>query len=103
MAKVDNTNNEEPNQSELIQFRCTSELKAKLQKLAEKEGMNVNKFVRKLATKKVTASERPVTPTNPVTAIQSPNEWDKKAIQEMLMVLATIFGIVMLFRVFSRG
>lgn len=102
MPKVDKTHDEEPNQTELVQFRCTSELKAKLLKLAEKEGMNVNKFVRKLAIRKVTASERPVTPTNTVTAATSSNEWDKKAIQDLLMVFATILGIVMIFRLFTR-
>lgn len=102
MAKVDKTRDEEPNQTELVQFRCTSELKAKLQKLAEKEGMNVTKFVRNLAIKKVTASERPVTPNNTVTADQNRNEWDKKAIQDVFMVLATILGIVMIFRLFTR-
>ncbi len=102
MAKTDKTPEEESNQTELVQFRCSVDIKAKLQKLAEKEGMNVSKFVRNLATRKVTASERPVTPTNTVTAATSSNEWDKKAIQDLLMVFATILGIVMIFRLFTR-
>lgn len=99
------TEGKNSNQTELIQFRCTPEIKNSLAKLAEKEGTDISKFVRKIATRLVTASERPkyhVTPTNEGVGTMNRNEWNKKELQELAISILCFLGLFLFVKLVIR-
>ena len=103
MEKDDKNQGKNTNQTELIQFRCTADIKNKLAKLAEKEGTDVSKFVRNAAIRLVTASERQkktVTP-NTVTTLER-NEWNIKELQQIAVSILGVLGFILVFRLLAR-
>lgn len=102
MAKPDKKQDKIPNQTELVQFRCSPEMKGSLLKLAEKEGTDISKFVRALAIRRVKASERVPSNTTTLTLEENQGMWNKKAIQELLFTLCGIFLFWLFVRLVSR-
>lgn len=107
MGSFSKKNEDEKEQkTELIQFRCTPSIKEKLTKLAEKEGIDVSKFVRNLSLKSISLSEKKKSQvtaavTGTVTA-EHRNEIDMESVTNWIFGLVILLVFVLVFRWVAR-
>ncbi|MCU0326574.1 MAG: hypothetical protein MUF45_15195 [Spirosomaceae bacterium] len=92
--------------SELIQFRCSTEDKETLTKIAEQKGKDISKYLRDLVQFQIRLAKTPKVKTvTSVTAVTDTNRNESginmDAVKDLLWILGGVFGIFLLFRVIA--
>ena len=93
---------EKEQKTELIQFRCTPSIKEKLTKLAEKEGIDVSKFVRNLSLKSISLSEKKKSHVTAAVTVEQRNEIYMESVTNWIFGLVILLVFVLVFKLVAR-